>query len=249
MKNTYLLIVFIFLYFTGFPAISAATSPPEGMVLVPKGCFLMGSNQIFDYEGGRKNYRERPVHKVCIDAFYLDKYEANQEKFQSIMGFNPSIHISPILAVDHVKWEDAKHFCKKQGKRLPFEAEWEYAARAGSSKENPWGNGVNGDYLWYERNSARKPNPPGTKKPNAWGLHDMMGSVWEWVEDWFSESYYKESPMQNPKGPQKRLSFRVIRGGSWIDDKSFIRVAVRYQGMQDGTETFLVGVRCAQDIK
>ena len=87
----------------------------------------------------------------------------------------------------------------------------------------------------------------GKKLPNAWGLHDMMGNVWEWVEDWFSLDYYKNSPKKNPKGPS-RQSFRVIRGGSWMIDEKYLRVTARHRGMSDPTESYWVGVRCAKSL-
>ena len=109
--------------------------------------------------------------------------------------------------VEHVAYEKAQAFCSLQGKRLPTEAEWEYVARAGSKTKFSWGATLDRDYLWYAENSLRSQHPVGTKKANAWGVHDMLGSVWEWVSDWYSESYYKVSPVNNPQGPKARGSF------------------------------------------
>ncbi|NIP99470.1 MAG: SUMF1/EgtB/PvdO family nonheme iron enzyme, partial [Nitrospinaceae bacterium] len=116
----------------------------------------------------------------------------------------------------HISWEEANEFCTRQGTRLPTEAEWEYAARAGSQTLYPWGDEIDGDYVWYLGNSIRRLPPVGTKKPNAWGLHDMIGSVWEWVADWYSDHYYENSPVDSPQGPRDRTSWHVIRGGSWV---------------------------------
>ena len=205
----------------------------------------MGTDKIYFYETDWENTRERPAHKVCLDPFYLDKFETSQKDFQKLMGYNNSVLINDDHPVDHVDWYDATLYCKKRGARLPTEAEWEYAARAGSSTVNPWGDDIDGDYLWYENNSARQQRPVGTKKPNAWGVHDMMGSLWEWVSDWYSDGYYKQSPLNNPTGPARRGTARVIRGASWIDDESYIRVTIRFPGMTDPTEHFLAGFRCA----
>ena len=230
-----------------FPVSSLAKDVPDGMVLVPGGCFMMGTNKVFEYKMGWQNEREQPAHKVCLDSFYLDKYEVNQKSWQALMVHNNSPIKGPDLPVSEIDWNEAVRYCAKTGNRLPTEAEWEYAARAGSKADNPWGDGIDRDYLWYGGNSHRKPSPVGTKKPNAWGLHDMMGSVWEWVADWFSHSYYEDSPVNNPQGPP-RHSWRVIRGGSWLDDEDFIHVTVRYEGMSDPTEDYWVGVRCARSI-
>lgn len=226
-----------------FPALADVT--PPGMVSVKGGCFKMGTDKVFPYELGRDNIRERPAHKVCVDDFYLDKNEISQKQYVKIMNNNPSILIGDDFPVDHITWDEAVTYCTRQGFRLPTEAEWEFAARAGSQTVNPWGDGVNGDYAWFAGNSNRIPHPVGTRKPNAWGIHDMMGGVWEWVSDWYSESYYKDSPVKNPQGPTARQSWRVVRGASWVDDEDMFRVTIRYAGLSDPTEHFLVGGRCA----
>jgi len=242
-------------YFIGLFLLAAIVSPYSSfaneergeMVLVPKGCFLMGTDKEFSYKKGWKNERERPAHKVCMDSFYIDKYEVTQENWEAVMGYNNSPIKGPGIPVSEIDWQEAVTYCSRIGRRLPREAEWEYAARAGNQADNPWGDGIDRDYLWYGGNSFRKLSPVGKKKPNAWGLHDMMGSVWEWVGDWYSIDYYGNSPLNNPKGPP-RTSWRVIRGGSWIDEGDIIRVTVRYQGMSDPTEDFWVGVRCAKSL-
>lgn len=235
----------MFLVLISAPFQSEASPSLEDMVLIKGGCFMMGTDKIFYYETDWENTREHPAHKVCLSDFYLDKYETTQKKFEKLMGFNNSIILNENHPVDHVIYPQAVLYCNKRGVRLPTEAEWEYAARAGSTAINPWGDDIDGDYLWYENNSARKQRPAGTKKPNAWGIHDMMGSLWEWVSDWYSNSYYQTGPVKNPKGPADRRIARVIRGGSWIDDESYIRVTIRFPGMTDPTEHFLTGVRCA----
>lgn len=207
----------------------------------------MGTDKVYTYPISLgKNIGERPAHKVCLDEFLLDTHETTQKEWQDVMGFNPTAFPGEDLPVEHISWEEARSYCHKRQARLPTEAEWEYAARAGSDQENFWGDGVNGDYAWFDRNSGRRPHPVGTRKPNPWGLYDMMGSVWEWVYDWLDLNYYKYSPVKNPRGPEDRRSNHVIRGGSWLDDETFFRAALRNRGLGDQTETFVVGVRCAK---
>ena len=223
------------------------------MVLIKKGCFMMGTDKIHDYLALRPNVRERPndrerpVHKVCLDSFYLDTHEVTQKKWGKIFPYNNSVHKGPNIAVNQLEWKEARDYCTKMGHRLPTEAEWEYAARAGTTTEYPWGDKMNRAYVWYGGNSGHTHHPVGTRKPNPWGLYDMFGGVWEWTEDWYGEFYYKDSPINNPKGPSDILSWHVIRGGSWIDDKQFVRSTIRYPGMADNTEDFWVGLRCAHN--
>ena len=160
----------------------------------------MGTNSDAIYEDHDDNNREKPAHKVCLDSFYLDTYEVTQKKWNAVMSFNRSVFHHPDRPITHIDWHEAKTFCKKTGKRLPTEAEWEYAARAGSQTKFPWGDEIDDDRMWYSGNSPRQVPQIGKKLPNAWGLHDMMGNVWEWVEDWFSLEYYKNSSINNPKG-------------------------------------------------
>lgn len=248
MKCLSILIVLICSFFiSSIPAFAGITV--DGMVQIPRGCFNMGTKNVYEYEMGRKNDRERPVHKVCIDSFLLDKYEVTQKNFFKVMGVNRSWYKQDDFPVEHVHFIEAKSYCALVGKRLPTEAEWEYAARAGSQTDYPGGTEIDSDHTWYQDNSFRKAHPVGSKTPNKFGVHDMLGSVWEWVNDWYSDHYYKNSPVNNPKGPPTTQSWRVIRGGSWIDGADQVRVTVRYRGDADGTDQFLVGFRCARDIK
>ncbi len=245
MKKLHLVAVLVLccLFFPGF---SHAGKVQKGMVLIPKGCFQMGTAQVHMYDDHEKNDRERPIHKVCLSAFYLDKTEASQKTYEKIMGRNPAVLIGAELPVEHVRFHEARSFCALQGKRLPTEAEWEYATRAEGLEKNP---GNLHAYAWHSGNSSRTPHPVGTKKANAWGVHDMLGSVWEWVSDWYSVTYFAKSPHNNPQGPKDRRSHHVIRGGSWVDDESQVRTGTRHPGMADATESYLVGVRCARDLK
>jgi formylglycine-generating enzyme len=225
-----------------------AAELPSDMAKIKAGCFMMGTNQNAIYEDDDDNAREKPAHKVCLDAFYIDKFEVTQRKWDAVMSFNRSVFHKPEQPITHIDWHEARNYCKKSGKRLPTEAEWEYAARAGSQTRFPWGEQIDDDYLWYSGNSPREPANVGSKKPNAWGLYDTVGGVWEWVEDWLDLDYYQKSPGKNPKGPA-RQSFRVIRGNSWMSDEKYIRVTTRHRGMSDPTLSYWVGVRCAMSLK
>ena len=141
------------------------------------------------------------------------------------MGNNPSDFKGPKNPVEQVLWDDCQQFLGKlnaksaagAGKfQLPTEAQWEYACRAGSKTRYCFGDDEKqlGEYAWYGKNSDGKTHPVGEKKPNAWGLYDMHGNVWEWCQDWWKDGYYKESPVDDPTGPLKG-SYRVLRGGSW----------------------------------
>ena len=219
----------------------------KDMIRIKAGCFMMGTNQDAIYEDDDNNYREKPAHKVCLDGFYIDTYLVTQKKWDAVMKMNRSVFHHPEQPITHIYWREARSYCHKVGKRLPTEAEWEYAARAGSKTKFPWGDEIDDDYLWYAGNSPREIPHVGKKKPNAWGLYDMMGNVWEWVEDWLSHEYYKNSPVKNPKGPA-RQSFRVIRGASWMIDEQYTRVTTRHGGMSDPTLSYWVGVRCAKSL-
>lgn len=168
-------------------------------VKIPAGEFMMGSPD-------NEMYREKdegPVHKVTIkEPFYLGKFEVTQEQWQKVMENNPSGFKSENLPVEGVSWDDAEEFVKRlngmEGNdkyRLPSEAEWEYACRAGSTKKYSFGNDETKlvDYAWYLNNSEGMTHPVGQKKPNPWGLYDMYGNVWEWVQD-TSHLNYSSAP-------------------------------------------------------
>ena len=235
----------IILFWLSFSSLLLAAE--KDMIRIKAGCFMMGTNKDAFYEDDDNNYREKPAHKVCLDGFYIDPYEVTQKKWDAVMKMNRSVFHHPEQPITHIYWREARSYCHKVGKRLPTEAEWEYAARAGSKTKYPWGDVIDDDYLWYAGNSPREIPHVGKKKPNAWGLYDMMGNVWEWVEDWLSHEYYKNSPVKNPKGPA-RQSFRVIRGASWIIDEQYTRVTTRHGGMSDPTLSYWVGVRCAKSL-
>ena len=221
------------------PAFSADSPEPVrvnsiGMefVLIPAGSFLMGDPKAEGYFAEVK----RP-HRVNITRpFYLGKYEVTQEQWERVMGSNPSRFKGRDNPVESVSWNDAQEFVRRLNAmeghrryRLPTEAEWEYAARAGSTTAYSFGDdaGELGDYGWYEANSGKGTHPVGQLRPNAWGLYDMHGNVWEWVNDWYDAKYYAYSrKTDNPGGPNFGES-RAGRGGSLGDWAVFCRSSER----------------------
>ncbi len=201
------------------------------MVHVPAGSFMMG--------GGTDDY-EKPVHQVTIgEGFYMGRYEVTQGQWQAVMGNNPSNFKGDNLPVEQVSWNDVQEFLYKLNKRgdgftyrLPTEAEWEYACRAGTT----------GDYAgpinlmgWYRSNSGGQTHAVGQKEPNAFGLYDMHGNVWEWCEDWYHKNYNGapgDGSAWESGGEQKD---RVLRDGSWSTYAFILRSANRdYGGSHEG---------------
>src|SRR5262249_22422074 len=204
------------------------------MVRVPAGTFLMGSP---DSEQGR-NENEGPQHSVTISSFYMGKYEVTKAQWRAVAGlFKVKIYLSPApshfkgdnLPVEQVSWDEATEFCERLSQatrktyRLPTEAEWEYACRAGTTGAYA---GNLDEMAWYSGNSDNTTHPVGQKKANAFGLYDMHGNVWEWCQDWYSENYYSQSPSADPTGPGSG-SYRVGRGGGWLSDERPCRSAYR----------------------
>ncbi len=181
--------------------------------LIEPGEFMMGSDKGQDVE--------KPVHKVRITkAFYIGVYEVTQEQYEKIMGENPSYFRGANIPVDSISWDDAVLFCKRLSEkegvtyRLPTEAEWEYACRAGTRTRYYWGDEMDNRYAWTTK-SGKKSHDVGQKKPNAWGLYDMSGNVWEWCSDRYGDDYYDNSPEEDPGGPRNGFC-PVTRGGSWL---------------------------------
>ncbi len=208
------------------------------MVSIPAGCFEMGSPSGQGFED------ESPRHLVCLSGFRMDATEVTQGTYQNVMGNNPSHYddCGPDCPVGGVDWYDANDYCRRVGKRLPTEAEWEYAVRAGSATEYFWGDDPSsaGRFVWFHPNSDYTPHPVGQKLANPWGLYDMAGNVWEWVSDWKGD--YPSSSQRDPGGPSSG-GYRVVRGGSWSDGATDIRSAYRLGLMPDQRHGFM-GFRC-----
>ena len=192
-------------------------SVPIGMVLVPAGSYIAGSDKYND---------ERPSREIHLDAFFIDRFEVTQEEFKEIMNFNPSEFRGESLPVDRVDWYQARDYCSKSGKRLPTEAEWEKSARSGSYSKYYWGEETDDSYAWHWDNSDRKTHPVGEKKPNKLGLYDTAGNVWEWTADWYDQNYYQNRSSRNPKSPFNG-KHKVLRGGSFMDKVDGLRVTRR----------------------
>ncbi|MEM8485576.1 MAG: SUMF1/EgtB/PvdO family nonheme iron enzyme [Bacteroidota bacterium] len=210
----------------------------EDFIEIPAGTFMMGSED------------ERPVHEVHItQPFFLSKIEVTQAWWYAVMGNNPSYRKGADLPVEQVSWEDVQAFMDSLNVlsdcdgcyRLPSEAEWEYAARAGTSTAYSFGDNASdlGGYGWYSENSGGGTQPVGTKSPNPWGLYDMHGNVWEWVQDWYGS--YPDSSVTDPPGPESGSS-RVIRGGGWFYFARSARSAFRNGWRPDG-RNYGVGFR------
>jgi len=194
-------------------------------IFVKGGCYEMGSNH--------GDPDEKPVHEVCVDDFWMGKYEVTQKQWRTIMGNNPSSFNGNERPVERVSWLEINDYYlpilnRKSGKkyRLPTEAEWEYAARSGGKNVNFVGTDELVRYAWNDNNSEGTTHPVGRKQPNDLGLYDMMGNVWEWVSDWYSDIYYNQSPRTNPQGSSSEL-YRVFRGGSWRRYPGSLRATLR----------------------
>ena len=232
----------------------------EELVLISGGEFLMGS----DSEGDHS-----PVHKVYIDSFYLNRHEvtnAQYLRFCQATGHRPSTSSGhrlpdfwgmdgfrcgpdyPNHPVITVSWYDAVEYAKWCGKRLPTEAEWEYAARGGLAEmDYPNGHTLHPSDGNYNRSGRGGPVAVGSYPANGFGLYDMQGNVVEWVWDFYDPDYYSSSPSVNPQGPESGR-FRVIRGGGWHSGATCNRVYYR-NALPPGWVDFNVGFRCAKDLE
>jgi len=223
------------------PVIQPATG--GAMVLIPAGTFTMGES------AGRP---DETAHSVSVSSFYLDKYPVTQELYEKVMGVNPSKRKNAANPVERTQWTDAVRFCNKcseldgltpcydlntwechftvDGYRLPTEAEWEYACRAGSAATYCFGDDERElpRYAWLKPHSQGKPRPVGQKLPNRWGLFDMHGNVWQWCNDWYDVTYYAASPQQDPRGPATG-KMRVLRGGALDSTAEKCRAAYRHK--------------------
>ncbi|GCA76387.1 serine/threonine-protein kinase B [Microcystis aeruginosa NIES-2520] len=217
------------------------------MVELPGGKFMMGSP---DSDPDAQSW-EKPQHQVQVNSFAIGKYPVTQAQYEAVMGTNPSyFKNNPQNPVERVSWNDAQAFCQKlsqiTGKtyRLPTEAEWEYACRAGTTTRYYFGDDANqlGDYAWYEGNSGGTTHPVGQKKPNAWGLYDISGNVWEWCEDnWHST--YENAPSDGSAWLINDNDYQILRGGSWCNDPDHCRSAYRSSNDRRDDDNDDVGFR------
>ncbi len=248
------------------------TESKTGIVFnwVPSGCFLMGSPES---EPGR-SADEGPQHEVCLSGFWLGRTEVTQGQWRTIMGDNPSLIANgESYPVDMISWDMAKKYAlamsKKSGEtfRLPTEAEWEYAARAGTQTAYAFGDVLSQDQASFEKRYSLPSEPTVSKRrsrrqaakprarlwpnmhtnvvasflPNAFGLHDMHGNVWEWCEDVYNRDYYSRSPRENPQNAGGGVS-RVLRGGSWVTKAETLRSSNRSRAWPD-LRTAFYGLR------
>jgi len=215
------------------------------LVSIPGGSFSMGSQY------GSSD--ELPVHTVQIPTFQIGKYEVSQAQWKSVMGYNPSHFKGDHLPVESVSWHTVQSFITRinqlTGKhfRLPSEAEWEYAARAGQSGKYSWGDNdrIATQYAWFDSNSDKKTHTVGGKISNAYGLYDMQGNVWEWTGDFYNPTYKGAPANGQPWLSGERLK-RVIRGGSWRYKLYFMRSSLRMWDAAVGY-SHNIGFRLAHD--
>jgi formylglycine-generating enzyme required for sulfatase activity len=235
--------------FTAMPVADTA------MVEILSGEFLMGS------DGSQALEDERPSHRVWLDAFSIDVHEVTTAQYAAFLAAGTrelpwqwqTVDLTqhadlPVIGVD---WRDAEAFCKWRGKRLPTEAEWEKAARGTDGRLYPWGNQVPirelanfalGARFSYNQVLLPVRSQEGGKSP--YGLYHMAGNVYEWVQDWYSSSYYEVSPQRNPPGPTEG-QFKVLRGGSWSDLGKYLLTYGRFK-LPLETKNSYSGFRCAK---
>lgn len=249
--------------------VSVSSEPPEDMVLIPAGDFIMGT------DSEQANVDQKPAHKVHLDAFYIDKHEvanAQYEEFILAGGYKSKklwtregwdfiqnnqiktplkyrqnkISTEPDHPVIGISWYEADAYAKWVGKRLPTEAEWEKTARGTDLRFYPWGNHMDFSKLNYfphvTRVLAVGSFPQGA---SPYGVMDMAGNVWEWTADWYSESYYDRTPKTNPKGPSNG-EYRVLRGGAWDSIRRQLQCTYRYYE-KENYQNYTIGFRCAKD--
>jgi len=217
------------------------------MVTVPAGSYQMGSDGGF--------HDEKPVHIVYVKSFKIGKYEVTQSQWVSVMGKNPSHFKGSNKPVEFVSWHDVQVFIDQlniqtgQKFRLPSEAEWEYAARAGTNSKWSWGDNENaaGNYAWYANNADSQSHAVGRKHANHFGLYDMHGNVNEWVQDCWNPGY-RGAPINGEAWESGSCMQRVFRGASWLNNATLMRSANRGWNKIDNRFSF-VGLRLAQDIR
>jgi formylglycine-generating enzyme required for sulfatase activity len=212
--------------------LEAFQDPTTGMefVLVEGSCFRMGSPPASE----ERFSNEEPHHEVCLNSFWMGKYEVTQDQYAKVTGDNPSSFKGKNRPVENVTRLDAQSFIHKLNKmsgksyRLPTEAEWEFAAMGGTRSRGYTYSGSNNPDVtcWFEGNSGKETHPVGQKQPNEIGLFDMSGNVAEWCKDWYDAFFYATSPKYNPEGPSSG-KFRSLRGGGWRSPARYTRTENR----------------------
>ena len=243
----------------------AVTGTGIEMVQIPGGQFIMGDEEEID----------APPHEVVLRSFYMDATLVTQAQYEKLMQDNPSRWKAPKNPVEQVRWSDAVRFCNARsiqegltpcydledwtcdfeadGYRLPTEAEWEYACRAGTKTPYFMGNNASRleEYAWFDQNAGGHPQPVAQKQPNAWGLYDMCGNLWQWCHDFYQVDYYDQSPRENPQGPAAGDT-RVVRGGAWKFSADSCRSGYRYNedpGYADVCFGYdIYGFRCVRNV-
>ena len=254
-----ILIVAAVWYFSqhGVKAGDVRINPNDGLkcVWVPPGTFVMGCSQ----DDSECDPDEKPPHQVTVTkGFWMGQTEVTVGAYKRFTGGagrqmppEPALNGRPVspgwsdetMPIVDVTWDDAQAYCSWAGGRLPTEAEWEYAARAGSPEAL---YGPIDEVAWYLANGGSKTHPVGEKRANEFGLYDMLGNVWEWVNDGYDESYYQNSPSQDPKGPTSG-SLRVLRGGSESSYPRMVRASDRYR-LERGVRGNDYGFRCVREV-
>ena len=230
MRSVFTILLFCVLL--AFPN-NAQPKPPDGMVYVPEGNFIMGSKY--------GDPDERPVQIANTKTFFIDKYEVSNIEFAR---FNPEF-VFPVGRENSpavVNWEQANAYAKSIGKRLPTEKEWEKAARGTDGRIFPWGNTYNETFVAWEYSDPRGSAIAQPESP--YGCFDMAGSVWEWTSDWYKPYQGNEIPME-----QYGEKYKVMRGGSNFNNHSFVRTTQRYYLLPSKISRYYVGFRCVKDVE
>ncbi len=249
-----------------------AANEKESMVRIPAGPFAMGA--VIENERLWGDTDEEPVHTVFLSEYFIGRYEVTTHEFSAFLNAHPDeaeryIETGTAVTIqrvdgmyrsrpglekhpaNRVSWYGADAYCRWRGKRLPTEAEWEKAARGNDERIFPWGNQFpHNDFVTFRRNFSRDgfdamtpvDTLPGGQSP--YGVYHMAGNVWEWVADWYEDSYYEESPAKDPQGPETGIS-KVLRGGNWYYKAYYMRTTYRFNEYPDAFKIWQ-GFRCAQ---
>lgn len=226
---------------------TAQSSSRDGLtyVWIPAGTFQMGCS-VADREC---NAAENPAHQVRLSSgYWLGQTEVTADAYQKFLADSAGRPFRPDPAQGKLphhsaSWQEAQQYCQWMGGRLPTEAEWEYAARAGSTGAR-YGDAK--DIAWFKDNSSAKVHEVGTKKSNAWGVQDTLGNLWEWTQDWYAADAYRPAAVSDPTGPASGTQ-RVVRGGSWDNAPGLLRVSLRF-GNEPAARSANNGFRCALKV-